>query len=218
MKKIFLGNFKKMTKIIKKQSSFNFFLEQTKIEEIQKNNLKLAKEKLKSFQVKKVDNLLFNLQKLSDLEIFYVLKKLLKKKEEIPIIKIDKNLETYLNQNNIEELKLEKKELKNCLENEKIKNLLNFNFGGNSNSTEVQEVEKEVVEEQTIFDVSVTSIDAKLKLKIIKEIKSFMGIGLKDAKDLVEKPPFPLKEGIKKEESEELKAKFEKIGCVVEIK
>lgn len=219
MKKICLVNFRKMLKTVKKRYFFNFSLDSKKIEDEKLNNLNLTKEKLNSYQIKKVKNLLSNVQKLSQLELIYVLKKLKRQEEDYPFIKIERELENFLNKENIEESKLEKLEIKNCLENEEIKNMLNFNFGGSGGGTgESKEIEQEEVEEQTSFDVSVSSIDAKKKLKIIKEIKAFLGIGLKDAKDLVEKPPFKIKEGAGKEESEELKIKFEKIGCIVEIK
>ena len=68
------------------------------------------------------------------------------------------------------------------------------------------------------FDVELTSFDTAKKLSIIKEIKNTLGIGLKDAKEMVEKAPFVFKEKADKESSEELKEKFEKLGAVITLK
>ena len=62
----------------------------------------------------------------------------------------------------------------------------------------------EAAEEQTEFDVVLTAIGDK-KIQVIKEVRTITGLGLKDAKDLVEGAPKPIKEGIKKEEAEEIK-------------
>ena len=55
------------------------------------------------------------------------------------------------------------------------------------------------------------------KIKIIKEVRSLLGLGLKEAKDTVEKIPASLKQGIKKEEAEALKEKLEPLGCTINI-
>ena len=90
---------------------------------------------------------------------------------------------------------------------------------GNSSSGEnVKIEEKEVVEEKTIFDVELTSFDAGKKLMVIKNLKSILGLGLKETKEFVEKAPQILKEGLKKEDAEELSEKLMKIGCVISIK
>lgn len=72
-------------------------------------------------------------------------------------------------------------------------------------------------EEKTEFDVILTSSGEK-KIQVIKEVRSITSLGLKDAKDLVEAAPKAIKEGIKKEEAEEIKKKIEEAGGTVEIK
>jgi len=73
------------------------------------------------------------------------------------------------------------------------------------------------VEEKTEFDVVLTAAGDK-KIQVIKEVRGVTGLGLKDAKDLVEAAPKPIKEGVKKEEAEEIKKKIEEAGGTVEIK
>lgn len=75
----------------------------------------------------------------------------------------------------------------------------------------------EAAEEQTEFDVILTSAGDK-KINVIKEVRAITGLGLKEAKDLVEGAPKPVKEGIAKAEAEELKAKLEAAGAGVELK
>ncbi|MEE9380927.1 MAG: 50S ribosomal protein L7/L12 [Hyphomonadaceae bacterium] len=73
-------------------------------------------------------------------------------------------------------------------------------------------------EEKTEFDVILTSAGDK-KINVIKAVREVVsGLGLKEAKDLVEAAPKALKEGVTKEEAEELKKKFEEAGATVEIK
>jgi large subunit ribosomal protein L7/L12 len=72
-------------------------------------------------------------------------------------------------------------------------------------------------EEQTEFDVVLTSFGEK-KIGVIKEVRAATGLGLKEAKDLVEGVPSKVKEGISKEDAEALKAKLEDAGATVEIK
>ena len=72
-------------------------------------------------------------------------------------------------------------------------------------------------EEKTEFDVVLTSFGAE-KIQVIKEIRAITGLGLKEAKDLVEGVPKPVKEGIAKAEAEEIKKKLEAVGATVEIK
>jgi large subunit ribosomal protein L7/L12 len=72
-------------------------------------------------------------------------------------------------------------------------------------------------EEKTEFDVILASIGDK-KIQVIKEVRTITGLGLKDAKDLVESAPKPIKEGVKKEEAEEIKKKIEEVGGTVEVK
>ncbi len=74
-----------------------------------------------------------------------------------------------------------------------------------------------VAEEQTEFDVIMTSYGEK-KIQVIKEVRALTGLGLKEAKDLVEAAPKAVKEGISKAEAEEVRAKLEGAGAAVEIK
>ena len=74
-----------------------------------------------------------------------------------------------------------------------------------------------VVEEKTEFDVVMTSFGAE-KIKVIKEVRGITGLGLAEAKKLVEDVPAKIKEGASKEEAEELTAKLEAVGATVELK
>ena len=74
-----------------------------------------------------------------------------------------------------------------------------------------------VVEEQTEFDVVMTDFGAE-KIKVIKEVRAITGLGLAEAKALVEGVPAKIKEGVNKEEAEALKAQIEAAGAKVEIK
>jgi large subunit ribosomal protein L7/L12 len=74
-----------------------------------------------------------------------------------------------------------------------------------------------VVEEKTEFDVILMSCGAE-KVKVIKVVREITGLGLKEAKDLVDGAPKPVKEGIAKEEAEAMKAKLVEVGATVEIK
>ena len=71
--------------------------------------------------------------------------------------------------------------------------------------------------EKTEFDVILSAIGDK-KINVIKEVRSITGLGLKEAKDLVEAAPKPVKEGATKEEAEEIKKKLEESGASVEVK
>ena len=75
----------------------------------------------------------------------------------------------------------------------------------------------EAAEEQTEFDVILASFGEK-KINVIKEGRAITGLGLKEAKDLVEGAPKPVKEGVAKDEGEELKKKLEEAGATVELK
>ncbi len=74
-----------------------------------------------------------------------------------------------------------------------------------------------VVEEKTEFDVVMTSFGAE-KIKVIKEIRGITGLGLAEAKALVEGVPAKIKEQVSKDEAEELKAKLTAVGATVELK
>lgn len=72
-------------------------------------------------------------------------------------------------------------------------------------------------EEKTEFNVILASAGDK-KIEVIKEVRAITGLGLKEAKDLVEGAPKPLKEGASKEEAEKIKATLEKVGAKIELK
>jgi len=72
-------------------------------------------------------------------------------------------------------------------------------------------------EEKTDFQVVLASAGDK-KIEVIKEVRAITGLGLKEAKDLVEGAPKPLKEGVAKDEAEKIKAQLEKAGAKVELK
>ena len=72
-------------------------------------------------------------------------------------------------------------------------------------------------EEQTEFDVILTAFGDK-KIQVIKEVRAITGLGLKDAKTLVDDAPKPVKEGISKDEAEKIKSQLEEAGAQVEVK
>jgi large subunit ribosomal protein L7/L12 len=72
-------------------------------------------------------------------------------------------------------------------------------------------------EEQTAFDVVLTSAGDK-KIQVIKVVRALTGLGLKEAKDLVDGAPNPVKEGVNKEEADSIKAQLEEAGAGVEVK
>jgi len=74
-----------------------------------------------------------------------------------------------------------------------------------------------VVEEKTEFTVVLAAIGDK-KIEVIKEVRALTGLGLKEAKDLVEGAPKNVKEGVSKDEAEKIKAQLEKAGAKVELK
>ena len=71
--------------------------------------------------------------------------------------------------------------------------------------------------EQTEFDVILTAAGDK-KIQVIKEVRVLTGVGLKEAKALVDEAPKPVKEGVSKEEADEIRAKLEEVGAIVEVK
>jgi large subunit ribosomal protein L7/L12 len=73
------------------------------------------------------------------------------------------------------------------------------------------------VEEKTEFTVVLSAVGDK-KIEVIKEVRAITALGLKEAKDLVEGAPKPVKEGVGKEEAEKIKAALEKVGAKVELK
>jgi large subunit ribosomal protein L7/L12 len=76
----------------------------------------------------------------------------------------------------------------------------------------------EEVEEKTTFDVILTGFDAAKKINVIKVVREITSLGLKEAKDLVEGAPKPVKEGVTKEEAEDMKTKLTEGGATVEVK
>ena len=75
---------------------------------------------------------------------------------------------------------------------------------------------EEVAEEKTSFDVILKEFGDK-KIQVIKEVRAITALGLKEAKDLVDNAPKPVKEGLSKEEAEDIRNKLEAVGAVVEI-
>jgi large subunit ribosomal protein L7/L12 len=76
---------------------------------------------------------------------------------------------------------------------------------------------EEVAEEKTAFDVVLTSFGDQ-KIQVIKVVRALTGLGLKEAKDVVEGAPKPIKEGVNKDEAEEAKKQLEEAGASVELK
>ena len=73
------------------------------------------------------------------------------------------------------------------------------------------------VEEKSEFDVILASVGAE-KMKVVKAVKDLSGLGLKEAKEVVDNAPKAVKEGVSKEEAEQMKAKLEEVGATVELK
>ena len=73
-------------------------------------------------------------------------------------------------------------------------------------------------EEKTEFNVTLVSFPADKKINIIKVVREVTSLGLKEAKDLVEAVPKPIKEGVPKEEAEAIRKKFDEVGAKVEVK
>ena len=72
-------------------------------------------------------------------------------------------------------------------------------------------------EEKEFFDIKLTSFDAKAKIKVIKEVRALTGLGLKEAKEVVEGAPSVLKKEVKKEEAEEIMKKLTELGATAEL-
>jgi len=77
--------------------------------------------------------------------------------------------------------------------------------------------EAAVAEEQTEFNLMLTGVGDK-KIQVIKVVRALTGLGLKEAKDLVESAPCAVKEGVSKDEAEEMKTKLEEVGAIIDIK
>jgi large subunit ribosomal protein L7/L12 len=89
-------------------------------------------------------------------------------------------------------------------------------YGGGGQVAAAAPVE-EVQEAKTIFDLKLVSFDAKAKIKVIKEVRAIAGLGLKEAKELVESAPKIIQKDLKPEKAEELKAALEAVGAQVEV-
>ena len=89
--------------------------------------------------------------------------------------------------------------------------------GGEGDDGDEDDADAPKAEAKTSFDLKLIEFDAKAKLKIIKEVRALAGLGLKEAKELVENAPTVIHKDLKQEEAEELKAKLEELGGKVEI-
>lgn len=113
---------------------------------------------------------------------------------------------------------VEKIETMSVLELHKLVKLLEKKFGVSAQAVAVAGAGAgDAGEEKTEFDVELTS-DGGAKIPVMKVVKEILGLGLKEAKDMVENLPTTLKAGVKKEEAEEMKAKLEEAGGKVELK
>jgi large subunit ribosomal protein L7/L12 len=89
--------------------------------------------------------------------------------------------------------------------------------GGAMGGAGAAPAEEEVKVEKTLFDLKLVGFDAKAKIKVIKEVRAIGGLGLKEAKELVEAAPKVVTKDLKKDKAEELKAILEAAGAQVEI-
>ncbi len=114
---------------------------------------------------------------------------------------------------------VEKIESMSVLELHELVKLLEKKFGVSAAAVAVAgpAVAGEAVEEKSAFNVELTAIGEQ-KIAVIKVVKDVLGLGLKEAKELVESAPAILKEGLKKEEAEEVKKKIEEAGGKVTLK
>ena len=85
--------------------------------------------------------------------------------------------------------------------------------GGGAGESEAAKVE----EKQTAFDVKLVGFDASAKIKVIKEIRSMLGLGLKEAKELVDSAPAIIQKGVSTEAAEEMKTKLVELGAQIEL-
>jgi len=89
--------------------------------------------------------------------------------------------------------------------------------GGGGGGATASEEEAAVEAKPTAFDVKLVGFDAKAKIKVIKEIRSVAGLGLKEAKELVDSAPSVIQKGLSAEAAEELKAKLVELGAEIEL-
>uniref|UniRef100_M4B1W2 Large ribosomal subunit protein bL12 C-terminal domain-containing protein n=1 Tax=Hyaloperonospora arabidopsidis (strain Emoy2) TaxID=559515 RepID=M4B1W2_HYAAE len=104
----------------------------------------------------------------------------------------------------------------NMIEIAELSHAIQVGMGGGASGGAAPAAE-EAKEEKTAFDVKLASFDAKSKIKVIKEVRAITGLGLKEAKELVEGAPSTVKKGVKKEEADELVEKLKAVGAVVEL-
>ena len=82
---------------------------------------------------------------------------------------------------------------------------------------QAEEEETAPIVEKTVFELKLLGFDAKSKIKVIKEVRAITGLGLKDAKELVEGAPTVIKKDLKQGEAEELQKKLQEVGATMEI-
>lgn len=104
--------------------------------------------------------------------------------------------------------------------------MLNFSGGGGGGSNNAAAAQSDAgatkaaaapVKEKEAFDIKLTVVDAKAKIKVIKEVRAITGLGLKEAKELVEKAPVVIKTGVKKDEIEAMKKILLESGAQIEV-
>lgn len=88
---------------------------------------------------------------------------------------------------------------------------------GGAAAAPVEEAAPEPVKEKTEFDIKLTVVGASAKIKVIKEVRAITGLGLKEAKELVEKAPCTVKDKLSKEDAEKFKALLIEAGAEVEL-
>jgi large subunit ribosomal protein L7/L12 len=89
--------------------------------------------------------------------------------------------------------------------------------GGDEGGDEGGEEEAAAPAEKKAFDIKLVSFDDKAKIKVIKEVRAVAGLGLKEAKEMVESAPKIVMKDISKDQAEELKKKLEEVGAVIEV-
>lgn len=169
---------------------------------------------------------------LSDIEMFSFLQKMNEAEENHKILSSTNVSRMYLLGHEVtaeqkvdvlgDAYREESDELAQFLSDPKVIDIIGLSSGqaGGSAKTEVVE-QKEVkveVKEKTAFDVELTSFSPDGKIKAIKEVKDMFKLGLKEAKDMVERSPVVLQSNVTKEEAEAIKSKLGAIGCVITIK
>ncbi|KAG1368082.1 putative 50S ribosomal protein L7/L12-like [Cocos nucifera] len=101
------------------------------------------------------------------------------------------------------------------LKNPPVIGVLNAGAGGVGPAAAGAAGMEEKKQEKTVFELRLDSFDAAAKIKVIKEVRAFTDLGLKEAKDLVEKTPTIIKRGVSKEEGEQIIEKMKAVGAKV---